>query len=332
MQVLETDMPHIHVALCVDGNYLFQCATLIKSIALFTRDAAAVFHIFSENGNAAAKIEQCLAGSAHSAVFYAVSPDEVEKLPIHSRDHVNAMTYWRITLSRFLPPGLDKVLYLDCDMLTVDSVKSLWETDISSFAMAAVPDIFCDDIRRYNRLDYKPLSYYFNAGAILINLDFWRNYDIAGQTIRYLLESGEKCVYHDQDALNHVLAGKIKVLDARYNMQCDFFGELENLLIRKEYITSIVEGLNNPCIIHFAGSTKPWHKQSLHPYTGVWRKIQRLTSWEKQIVFNEYAGLRLFRYYIRVLLEKLKLYEDKNLYKRGFFKGGPAACPPLPSR
>ena len=52
-----------------------------------------------------------------------------------------------------LSPDMHKALYLDCDIIVLGSIRPLWDTDISDYALAAVEDQTGNDPAHYTSLD-----------------------------------------------------------------------------------------------------------------------------------------------------------------------------------
>ena len=148
-------------------------------------------------------------------------------------------------LPTILPKEIDKVLYIDGDIICLDSLKELWETPLENFSAAAVPDMRCNDIRVLNRLSFNRADDYFNAGVMLINLDWWRKNDIQNKSIKFISENRDICKFHDQDALNVVLHGTIQTLSIRFNLQEHFFEPFENQFIDKVYLKDMEEAKVN---------------------------------------------------------------------------------------
>lgn len=62
--------------------------------------------------------------------------------------------YFRYLFPKILPVEIDKILYLDCDTIIVSDLLSLWSTDISDRALAAIEDQNADDITIVIELKY----------------------------------------------------------------------------------------------------------------------------------------------------------------------------------
>jgi hypothetical protein len=86
-------------------------------------------------------------------------------------------------------------------------------------------------------------SAYFNAGVLAFRRSTWEV--MAPRALAFFEEHSQRCLYHDQSALNAVFAGRRERLSLRYNFATDYA------------LLGIADELN-PAIIHFSGAAKPW--------------------------------------------------------------------------
>lgn len=250
------------IAICIDDNYVKQCMLLMRSIEWHNAETEITFHIFSF---ALSKKNRVFLsdGVKSSVIFYDLQNTNVMETSVSEANlHVSKATYFRFYLESRLPASLHKVLYLDADMLVISSLRELYEEDLSDFAVAAAHDICNDDILRYNALDYDIKDGYFNAGMLLINLDYWRANDVSTRSLKFIRENPEKCLLNDQDALNHILHGKVKFVSSRFNsMVTLYINSPDRIRSEKRLLNRIYQDFENPIIIHYTDFVKPWHSE-----------------------------------------------------------------------
>lgn len=58
--------------------------------------------------------------------------DRVAKFPIKFTDHVSLATYIRLFIGEYLPTNVDKILYLDCDVIVRQSLHNIFKKDLGS--------------------------------------------------------------------------------------------------------------------------------------------------------------------------------------------------------
>ncbi len=189
-----------------------------------------------------------------------------EKSDEHKDYHVTIPTYFRFKLPELLPQ-LDKVLYLDCDVIVRSSLGELYSTSLKDKAVAMVEDV--ESKKESKRLD---LKYYYNAGVMLINLDYWRKNDVTASLFAYAKEYNNKILWQDQDVINVVLEGKIKPLKLKWNYQYFLYDKIKE------------NDLTDCLILHLAGRFKPWLIPFEHFIYDYYYSYLYLTPFAKKIV------------------------------------------------
>lgn len=187
-------------------------------------------------------------------------------------------TYARLFMSTLLPEDIDKVLYLDCDSLIVDSYKELWKLDISNYYCAGVLDGI--NTAAKEKLGFGKEENYINAGFLLVNLKKWRDEHVEEKFIEFMVENQHRFYQHDQGVLNNVFRDNILIVEPKYNLQI-YFQTLSYDLARKftcietEYYTKelVDECRENPVFLHFCGLNydRPWYNKD-HPYAKMFKE------------------------------------------------------------
>lgn len=186
-------------------------------------------------------------------------------------------TYARLFMPTLIPKSVDKVLYLDCDGLIIDSFKNLWNLDISNYYCAGVIDAVNSAVKE--KLGYNPEEY-INAGFLLVNLKKWREDHVEEKFINFMTENQNKFYQHDQGIINNIFKGKIKIIDPKYNLQNHYQILTYNLAkkytcTKNEYYTKemIDNARENPTFLHFCGPNydRPWYNKN-HPYAETFKK------------------------------------------------------------
>jgi lipopolysaccharide biosynthesis glycosyltransferase len=183
--------------------------------------------------------------------------------------HISTATYARLLISSKLPDRVDRVLYLDADILVLDDLAPIWEVDLEGAVLGAVVD---ERLSTHIKIGNTSLAglprvrNYFNAGVLLIDLARWRAERIAEKALGYL----ERCPhspYSDQDALNVACDGLWKKLDPRWNYyQIDLQKPISDL-----------SAAQRPGIVHFQGWSKPWNPRSLNLNAGFYDSFRTRT-------------------------------------------------------
>lgn len=228
--------------------------------------------------------------------------------------HLSIETYYRF-LALEIFPNLSKILYLDCDVIVNRDVAELFNTDIKNYSVGAVRDadiislypIECDtdpDVR--NNIDtnicLKDYKEYFQAGVLLLNMKRIRKkyksedlFDVA---------AGRRWKFQDQDILNYLFRDDVYYLDMKWNSLYECFNRAERIEqfapanIAKEYRNA----KENPWIIHYAGTPKPWEKMQIDLGSYFWKYaktspffeilIHEMNIHDFQSLKTEYANLK----------------------------------------
>ena len=216
--------------------------------------------------------------------FILVDRSFFEKFPLkgdaNNIKHWSIVTYYRLYAEDLLPKTIDKVLYLDCDIIVNRSIGHLFDMEWDDYAVGAVPDMCTEWQEYYDRLGYDRSEGYFNAGVLFINLGYWRTHNIGRKCVDYLASHYDRIFNNDQDVLNVVTRECKKTLPVSYNYQMQlrmpyFFNTF------REAMKEDVMGTTSPHIIHYAAELKPWMtKYYFYPFNAEWHKYKRLSPWK----------------------------------------------------
>nr|WP_249780675.1 glycosyltransferase family 8 protein [Bradyrhizobium sp. dw_78] len=246
-----------------DERYLPHAAAMLCS--LLEHNKVSRIHLFysAVAGQELAKLESFVAGYGSKITFYEMALEDFDGL--HIDKWASAAVYFRLLAPRFLPVDLDKILYLDTDIIVRRSLAELWNIDITNYALAAAPhNEDEDDFRK--ALGLPEGSKYFNSGVLLINLRFWREHNVVEHAITFIKENPGKIQFWDQDALNATLLGQWFELPISWNWRDWWHPPGE-------------EAKAGPAIVHFAGHLKPWQWSNRHPFRHAYLKYRHKTPW-----------------------------------------------------
>lgn len=264
--ILQMISDKIHISLASDGMGVLAMATVIVS-ALHNKDADSfyVFHLFLSgdvNSESQQKLRDCAKGFEESCQINLV--DLKDKFNnIKANNHITFATYFRFLISSSLP-DLEKIIYIDIDILVRHSLKELWNFDIGENYIAGVLDYlggyFNDMARRKKRMQagFKSLDFYVNAGVLLMNLKKMRA-DCIEQ--KCLEKVGDKNLSDDQIILNFICYPKIAFLPCKWNFTENKMRSHNGYIRRYDIFYSpgeLNEAWANPAIFHWIGYRKPW--------------------------------------------------------------------------
>lgn len=258
----------IPVLFCMDETYWPHAGTAIRS--LLSSNPGRRFRIMVCSSSANPEGENRIRSFAGDVEFvHYVTPD----IALPTGRHLTLATYLRLFIGEYVDPSIDKILYLDCDMIVCCDIGSLWTTDLGDNILAAVPEPYSPS--ELLRLPEK--APYFNAGTLLVNLRRWRAENALGQLLTYIRENPDRLFAFDQDALNAVFCGRIKPLSYTWNFHTPYADlSPEEFGVAR---TELRELRRHPGIVHFAGPAKPWHSNCEPHYKKLYWDARSRTPW-----------------------------------------------------
>lgn len=269
----------VNVVCTIDNSYVQHCAVLLSS--LFTNNPELRFKILIVNDGIDRKRQTKLANflDENNQLFSFITIDKSVFKDAPVSEHFSMANYFRILVTELVDSSIEKVLFLDSDIVIRRSILPLWNIDISEHSHAAVenPRVSADYKRN---LGVSEDSSYFNSGVLLINLRIWRQLNVLHQSIEFINKHPDKIHYVDQDALNHVLQNRWLRVESQWNAQKAFFTTSASAdlgVTSDEYYQT----KQNPAIVHFTGggSSKPWHYNCSHPFRSEYYKYLSQTPW-----------------------------------------------------
>lgn len=230
--------------------------------------------------------------------------------------HVTKATYYRLLIPLIFPQ-YDRVIYSDVDIIFQRDLSAAYRSNLGDNYIAACLDMGMNSfgLDHVKTLGVVKQWEYIQAGFIVMNLDQIRKEGIVPQFIE---KSKNNYKYQDQDILNVVCHGKIKILRPYWNVNdgayIRFYGEKELI---PEWITAedISESKSHGNI-HYSGY-KPWNGFSVA--FDLWWEYYRHSPF--------YDEKRYFKFFF----DKTNFLDSLSLWKRlkgvvRFFKNGRYKC------
>ena len=178
---------------------------------------------------------------------------------MHYAQHVSATALLKFELPQLLS-GIDKVLYLDGDILIRDSLEELYDTNIAGKYAAVCKDFgaasYPAPFQRRLKIKYK---FYFNSGVMLLNLKLLRDQGISQKLMHYK-QNGHND-FMDQDAFNVVFEENVAFFSYLYNMLYSCWAKKSREALCEYYdidLPDIESFYTQAKLIHFCTPKKPW--------------------------------------------------------------------------
>jgi lipopolysaccharide biosynthesis glycosyltransferase len=188
---------------------------------------------------------------------------------------------WLRCLLADLLPEVDRVLYLDADILVCSPLDALFSIDLGAAPLAAAPNVVQPaDRSRILQLGIDDYRRFLNAGVLLMDLQRLRAENASTALMEVAATTGEDLQWADQDALNVVFADRWHVLHPRWNAQNTLWTASD---VADDVLGSLQadQARRSPAILHFEGPTlcKPWHALNTHPWRDEWWATLARTPW-----------------------------------------------------
>lgn len=160
--------------------------------------------------------------------------------------------YSRIIAQFCLPKELDRILWLDADIVVKKDISEFYYQDFEDNYYVVCEELWSvmdnDYVRKIKAdMDMNMDSKYFNSGVMLMNLDKLRKETAYNNIINTCVKYKDVLMFPDQDILNHLYEGNLKYQDWQiYNCQRTKAKELSAV------------NMNDVVILHYNGIRKPW--------------------------------------------------------------------------
>ncbi len=268
----------MNILLAFNSNYYMPALVLLKSLLVnnqWCREIR-IYVLYSDlkPGEIRRFSQVAEESGIAKAIFLPVETDTFQDAPLHLK-WISRETYYRLLAQEMLPESVERVLYLDVDMIVMGSLEEFYHQDFEGKLLVACNryGLGGTDPKRLEQLTLPRDTIYFNAGTLL--------YDLAGQRqqidpnilYEYPVLFYQQLKYGDQDVLNAVFYGLTKFADWRvYNCF-----DSNTTRQRQE------DRVRRSCkIFHYNGRGKPWTER-------YWGRMAWL-FWDYAQLLPEYAG------------------------------------------
>lgn len=190
---------------------------------------------------------------------------------LYTRDYFSNTTYYRLLLPE-LYPEYKKALYLDSDIVILKDIAKLYDIDLGDNLIGAAPDDVIQTLPEFR--DYAELvvgvrrhEEYFNAGVMLMNLEKLREVKFKEKFV-YMLGTIKFAVAQDQDYLNRICKGRVKLISKTWDRMPVSAQEKEE---------------EDVSLVHYNLTFKPWHFDKV-PYDKYFWKYAKETKYYNKIL------------------------------------------------
>lgn len=246
------------ILVTVNRYYLHPLAVMLKSLLLQTEQKVDVY-VMNRTLTAEdfQKVRSWVSDSRLSLYDVHVEKPILEEAPTSKRYQMEI--YDRLFACRYLPREMDRILYLDPDLVAIKPVEDLFTMDLGQNLYAAA-----SHVRQVGtafnelRVGAKANSVYVNSGVLMMNLSLLRDEMDPEEITRYIKRHYLNLNLPDQDIITALYGNRILELDAfEYNMT-ERMLRFETVVEGRDEAWHHMEEVTR--IIHYIGRNKPWRK------------------------------------------------------------------------
>lgn len=253
----DTREHNINILVTLDENYIPHLNVMLSTLVRFNPNCFFdVYLLHTSIREEALHTTKRVLGDAGHLIPVEAQDLALEHAPTTSR--YPKEIYYRIFAARYLPETIDRILYLDPDLVINGSILPLYQLPMEEYYFAAASHV--DSLRLLHkvnelRLDMTEDSPYINSGVILMNLDRLRREQNYDDVFSFIEKREEFLMLPDQDIISSLYGSKIYALDAfRYNMTERLY--LAHSPFEKDLNLDCVR--KHSVVIHYCGRNKPW--------------------------------------------------------------------------
>ena len=187
--------------------------------------------------------------------------------------------YYRLLAHEFLLAEVDKILYLDADLICLNDFRELYDMEMGEQLYAAASHnedgLLLDYVNKLRLNNFEMDSSYFNTGILLMNLKAIRPYVKRKDILDFIEKNRNRLMLPDQDVLNGLYADRVMAIpDEIYNYDARYSLIYQAKSQGKWDLNWVID---HTVFLHFAGRDKPWKSNYRGRYSGLYKFIDRLT-------------------------------------------------------
>lgn len=246
----------LNITCSTDDNYIQHCLAMLCS--LYVNNSNNVIHTHLLHSGLSYKSQKLISDLTERynniVSFYDINDDVLKNVNRRVNSPVSIATYYRILLPSLLDSSIEKVFYLDCDVIVLRDISELFNIRLDGYGIAAIKD--CSPFNNQHReiMGMELDDHAFCAGVMMINLKYWRENNCQKQLLDYSNTKQPYVYLEDQDALNYVFYKHWFQLPYKFGKTPLSFGVLDDGQRFPDYYENAYE----PSIIHYAAHVKPW--------------------------------------------------------------------------
>lgn len=282
----------MHICYAADDNFCMQTGVSMLSLTAHTEPATLTFHLLDAGISPTnyQRLDRIARQAGAELLRYDIRPwlDKIRQtgqkmwgdFPTHA-------TWARLFLPELLPSEVDRVLYLDGDVICTGDVDALYCTNLQGACLGGAEDCVS---RQYKAdLGFAETEPYLNAGVLLLDMNTWRQrYD--PHWPQTFLCSGKAFPMADQDVINLMFRDSRFLLPLQYNYSAWYraldLAALRRLFQSPQLCRYTRQDLDfcrrHAVLIHYNSCSllvRPWYRGATDPAWPEWKRLYDASEW-----------------------------------------------------
>ena len=192
----------------------------------------------------------------------------------------------RLFAFELLPTEVDRVIYLDCDIIVDASIEELYNHPMEDRTIWAVKD--CVSKVYKQKIGIAGDGIYINTGVMLMNIEKMRRFPIGESITAFVEKYSDVMDYADQEIINGIFQGEFGILPPEYNVMTQFnqysYSQLRWIRHPHGYYSrqDIEYAKRHARIFHYTTcmlNVRPWYSNSHLNNAHVFNRYLRLSPW-----------------------------------------------------
>lgn len=266
----------LNILVCLDENYVSPLKTMLCSLFLNnseSKNRVWLVHKSISDSSVASLNEFC---ARYGADLRSIRIDSAAFSDAPTLRYYTQEMYFRLLAPQILPQSLERVLYLDPDILVINPLEPLYNLKLDGMLFAAAAHSGVTRLAtEINKLRLKTEHNYYNSGVLLIDLEKGRKELIPQEIFAFAREHEKLLIMPDQDILNSMYGARTLALDdaiwnydarnySTYYMNSGGTADLDWVMV-------------NTAILHFCGSRKPWKPRYPYRYGALYKHYMQMS-------------------------------------------------------
>lgn len=253
----------INIATALNKKYVPYTAVMLSSLCTNNKESVRAFLLHSELEQTDIKLLQTILQQFDIEIVFLKIDSNLFDARILTTDLWSIEAYYRLLLLDILPEGIERLLYLDVDIIVNGSLEEFYRLDFKENEIIATEDACgfqsVEDYSDKQKEMFAPmfaLGYrYFNSGVMLLNIAQMRKKYSFHTYLDAIEEWNFQMTAPDQDILNYVHWQRVVYVDP---LRYDLFSH------RAHHMKMTYEQVKNEAVIVHYTAEKPWDGAGIH--------------------------------------------------------------------